>query len=53
MACLLYCVIIKQAFEYEQKVFTFKHSLNIGVCLSPSEMNMRNSLLHALLTHMH
>ena len=31
------------------KAFTFKHRLNSGIRLSPSEMNMRNSVLQALL----
>ena len=31
------------------KAFTFKHGLNRGIRLSPSEMNMRNSVLQALL----
>ena len=33
----------------EIRAFTFKHGLNRGILLSPSEMNMRNSVLQALL----
>ena len=35
MACLLYYVIIKQAF---QEAFTFKRDLNKGIHSSPSEV---------------
>ena len=47
MACLL---LIKQ------KVFTFKCRPNIGIHLSPSEINMHEfcySVLQALLTHLY
>ena len=42
-------MVIKQAF-IKQKAFTFKRGLNRGIPLSPSEINMRNSILQALLT---
>ena len=44
--CLLCCNVYKQAFI---KAFTFKHGLNRGIHVSPSEMNMQNSVLPALL----
>ena len=38
-----------KAFQYKTKVFTraftLKHGLNRGIHLSPSEMNMRNSVI--------
>ena len=37
----------------KQKVFTFKHSLNRGIHLSPSKISMRNSVIQALLTRIH
>ena len=48
---LLCYMIMKQAFEYKTKVFTFKHSLNRGIHLSSSKISMRNSVIQALLTH--
>ena len=50
MACLLYYMVIKQAFQYKTKAFTLKCGLKRGIYSSPSEMNMRNSVLQALLT---
>ena len=51
MACLLYYVVIKQAFQYKTKgIFTLKCGLKRGIYSYPSEINMRNSVLQALLT---
>ena len=50
MACLLYYMVIKQAFQYKQKAFTVKCGLKRGIYSSPSEMNVRNTVLQALLT---
>ena len=41
-------MLIKQAFQYKTKS---KRGLNRGTYSSPSEMNMQNSVLQALLTH--
>ena len=51
-SCLLYYMVT----NIEQKVFTFKHGLNIGRSIwainnsSPSTMNKRKFVLQALLT---
>ena len=39
-------------FNIKQEAFTLKRSLKKGICSSPSEMSMQNSVLHdqALLT---
>ena len=37
----------------KQKVLTFIHSLNRGIYSSPSKISMRNSVLQAMLTHIH
>ena len=44
--CLLCYNVYKQAFMFENKGI---YPLNRGIHLSPSEMNMRNSILQALL----
>ena len=53
MICLVYYMAIKQTFQYKTnlKAFTLKRRLKKGICLSPSEMNIWNSILQALLTH--
>ena len=53
MTHLLCYIVIKQAFEYKTKVFAFKGSLNRGIHLSPSEMNVRNSVLQVQLARIH
>ena len=52
---LLCYLVIKQAFEYKTRVhvFTLRHSLNRGIHLSPIKINMRNSVIQALLTCTH
>ena len=50
MACLLYYIVIKQAFQYKTKGIYLKCGLKRGIYSSPSKMNMRNSVLQALLT---
>ena len=49
MACLLYYMVIKQAFQYKTKGIYLKMRPKERNS-SPSEMNMRNSVLQALLT---
>ena len=51
MAYLLLYIVIKQIVEYKTKVFTFKHSLNRGIHLSLSAMNMQTSIIQVLLMH--
>ena len=44
-------MVIKQAFQYKTKgICTLKRGLNKRIRSSPSEMNMRNSVLQVLLT---
>ena len=50
MACLLYYMVINKPFSIKQKAFTLKCGLKRGIYSSPSEMNMRNSVLQSLLT---
>ena len=49
---LLYYMFMKKLLSIKQKAFTFKHSLNRGIYSSSSEINMQNSVIQALLTHM-
>ena len=44
--------MVIKSFEYKQKVFV-NLQIRIGIRLSPSEMNMWNSILQVLLTHTH
>ena len=52
---IAYCIIwlYNKPFGIKQKAFTLKHGLNRGIHLSPSEINMQNSVIQALLTRIH
>ena len=50
MACLLYYMVIKQTFQYKTKGIYLKMRPKERNFPSPSEMNMWNSVLQALLT---
>ena len=43
-------MVINDLSGIKQKVFTFKHSLNRGIHLSPSKISMRNFVSQGLLT---
>ena len=49
--CLLCYMVINKHLSMKIKVLTFIHGLNRGIHSSPSEMNIRNSILQVLLAH--
>ena len=49
-ACLFKHMVTKQSLLLLNEVFTYKHSLTRHIDSSPSIINKRNSVLHALLT---